>query len=171
VPPYPFQTAKYELGSRSPAKGEHMWVVEKEFAIHLGGNTYINTPNLVVYKGTSIFRIRRDDNDGMLGIDFDVFDANGQRVATFAKGVIVQGDEANYQIDGSHEAYSVTERSSGRVLAHVQRRGVRGAELDVHVHMYLPNGFLLDARPNATNVGGKVRWRQPPLLISCRIGE
>ncbi|WP_140637461.1 hypothetical protein [Methylibium rhizosphaerae] len=90
----------------------------------------------------------------MLGIDFDVFDAKGQRVATFAKGVVVQGDQANYQIDGSHDAYSVTERSSGRVIARVQRRGVQGAELDVYVHMYLPNGFLLDAGPQATNLGG-----------------
>jgi hypothetical protein len=36
----------------------------------------------------------------------------------------------------------------------VQRRGVEGAELDVHVHMYLPNGFLLDAGPDRTNLAG-----------------
>jgi hypothetical protein len=130
-----------------------MWKVETEFAVRLGGNTYINTPNLIVYKGTPVFRIRRSD-DGTLGIDFDVFDAKGQRVATFAKGVVVQGDEANYKIDSGHETYSVTERSSNRVVAHVQRRGVQDAELDVHVHMYLPNGFLLDAGPQATNLGG-----------------
>jgi hypothetical protein len=130
-----------------------MWKVETEFAVRLGGNTYINTPNLIVYKGTPVFRIRRSD-DGTLGIDFDVFDAKGQRVATFAKGIVVQGDEANYKIESGHETYSVTERSSGRVVARVQRRGVQGAELDVHVHMYLPNGFLLDAGPKATNLGG-----------------
>ena len=130
-----------------------MWKVETEFAVRLGGNTYINTPNLIVYKGTPVFRIRRSD-DGTLGIDFDVFDEKGQRVATFAKGVVVQGDEANYKIDSGHETYSVTERSSSRVVARVQRRGVQGAELDVHVHMYLPNGFLLDAGPQATNLGG-----------------
>lgn len=130
-----------------------MWKVETEFAVRLGGNTYINTPNLIVYKGTPVFRIRRSD-DGTLGIDFDVFDAKGQRVATFAKGVVVQGDEANYKIDSGHETYSVTERSSSRVVARVQRRDVQKAQLDVHVHMYLPNGFLLDAGPQATNLGG-----------------
>ena len=130
-----------------------MWKVETEFAVRLGGNTYINTPNLVVFKGTPVFRIRRSD-DGMLGIDFDVFDAKGQRVATFAKGVVVQGDQANYQIDSGHDSYTVTERSTGRVIARVQRRGVQGAELDVSVRMYLPNGFLLDAGPQATNLGG-----------------
>ena len=38
-----------------------MWKLESEFSVRLGGNTYINTPNLIVYKGTSIFRIRRGD--------------------------------------------------------------------------------------------------------------
>jgi hypothetical protein len=131
-----------------------MWNVETKFKVRLGGNTYINTPNLVVYKGTPIFRIRRSDDDGILGIDFDVFDSKGQRVATFAKGVVVQGDEADYKIETGHDVYSVTERSSGRVVARVQRRGGQGAELNVHVHMYLPNGFLLNAGPEATNLGG-----------------
>lgn len=131
-----------------------MWTVEIKFSIRLGGNTYINTPNLVVYKGTPIFKVRRSEENGMLGIDFDVFDAKGDRVATFAKNVVVQGDEKNYQIATTHESYTVTERTSGRVIAHVQRRGVTGAELDVHVNMYLPNGFLLDAGPQATNLGG-----------------
>ena len=31
---------------------------------------------------------------------------------------------------------------------------MKGAELDVHVRMYLPDGFLLDAGPEETNLGG-----------------
>ena len=131
-----------------------MWKVEKEFAIRLGGNTYIDTPNLIVYRGTSVFQVRRSENDGILGIDFEVFDSKGQRIATFKKGIVVQGDKENYTIDSGHETYSVTEKSSGRIIARVQRRGVQGAELDVQVHMYLPNGFLLDAGPQSTNLGG-----------------
>ena len=68
-----------------------MWSVEKEFSVKLGGNTYINTPNLIVYKGDPIFKLKRSDEDGILGIDFDVFDNAGNRVATFRKGVVVQG--------------------------------------------------------------------------------
>lgn len=131
-----------------------MWKVEKEFAIRLGGNTYIDTPDLIVYQGKSVFRVRRNEEDGVLGIDFDVFDSKGQRIATFKKGIVAQGDEANYKIDTGPDTYSVTERSSGRLIARVQRRNVQGAELDVQVHMYLPNGFLLDAGPLATNLGG-----------------
>jgi hypothetical protein len=131
-----------------------MWKVETKFAVRLGGNTYINTPNLIVYKGTPLFRIRRSEQDGILGIDFDVHDSTGKRVAIFAKGVVVQGDKGNYDIETGHEQYKVTERSSGRVVAQVRRRGVEGAELDVAVRMYLPDGFFLDAGPDATNLGG-----------------
>jgi hypothetical protein len=132
-----------------------MWAVEKEFAIRLGGNTYIDTPNLIVYKGVSLFQVYRSD-DGLLGVDFDVFDSKGQRVATFRKGIVVQGDKENYTIETGHETYSVTEKSSGRVVARVQRRGVQGAELEVQVRLYMPNGFLLDAGPQSTNLGGMV---------------
>lgn len=120
--------------------------------VRFGGNTYINVPNLVVYRGTPLFRLRRLD-DGMLGIDFEVHDANGRRIATFAKSVVVDGDATNYLIETGHAVYSVTERATGRVMARVQRRGVEGAELDVHVQLYLPNGFLLDAGPEQTNLG------------------
>ncbi len=132
-----------------------MWHIEPEFVVRLGGTLYINVPNLVVYKGTSLFRIRRGD-DGMLGIDFDVFNAKGERVAVFAKNVVVSGDAAKYEIISGHEIYSVKERESGRVIASVQRRGVKGAELDVNVKMYLPNRFLFEADPGRTNLGGNV---------------
>ena len=71
-----------------------------------------------------------------------------------SSGIVVQGDSSSYKIESSHETYTVTDKSSGRVIALVQRRGVQGAEMDVQVRMYLPNGFLLDAGPQATNLGG-----------------
>lgn len=130
-----------------------MWKVAKDFSVKLGGMTYINVPNLVVYKGQSLFRIRRSESDGMLGIDFDVFDDKKNRVATIRKGIVVQGDAKNYDIKTGHEEYSVTERATGRLIASVKRRGVEGAELDVSVRLYMPDGFLFDATPTKTNVG------------------
>lgn len=130
-----------------------MKVIGEKLTVRLGGNLYINTPNLVVYRGEPLFALRRLE-DGILGIDFTVFGAQGQRIAKFAKSVVVHGDSTNYEIASGHESYSVTERSSGRKIAYVQRRGVDGAELEVNVRMYLPNGFLLDAGPGSTNLGG-----------------
>jgi hypothetical protein len=90
----------------------------------------------------------------MLGIDFDVFDATGNRVATFRKGIVVQGDSDNYIIQTGHDEYTVKERTSGRLIANVKRRGAEGAELEVSVHLFTPDGFLFDATPTQTNVGG-----------------
>src|SRR3989304_6526226 len=109
-------------------------------SVKLGGNTYINTPNLVVYKGESLFRIYRSESDGMLGIDFDVFDSQKKRIATVRKGIVVQGDANNYDIKSGHDEYSVTEKNSGRLVASVKRRGVQGAELEVTVQLYAPDG-------------------------------
>jgi len=131
-----------------------MWKVEGKFSVKLGGNTYINTPNLVVYKGQPLFRIYRSESDSILGIDFDVFDANGARVATFRKGIVVQGDSNNYIITSGHDEYRVLEKATGRLIASVKRRGAKGAEMEVSVHLYTPDGFLFDATPTHTNVAG-----------------
>lgn len=131
-----------------------MWTVEDRFSVRLGGNTYINTPDLVVYKGQSLFRMYRSENDGILGIDFDVYDASGRRVATFRKGIVVQGDSDNYAIKSGHEEYEVTEKATGRQLARVKRRAAQGVEVEVSVRLFTPDGFLLDASPTETNVGG-----------------
>ncbi|MBM4137395.1 MAG: hypothetical protein FJ241_11265 [Nitrospira sp.] len=131
-----------------------MWKIETKFSVKLGGNTYINTPNLVVYKGEPLFRIYRSESDGILGIDFDIFNSQKKRVATIRKSIVVQGDANNYEIKTGHDEYSVTEKNSGRLIASVKRRGVQGAELEVTVHLYTPDGFLFDATPTQTNVGG-----------------
>ena len=128
--------------------------MEAEFAVKLCGNTYINTPNLIVYKNTPIFKILRSEQNGMLGIDFDVYDSNGPRVATIAKGIVVQGDTANYTITTGHEEYTVKENSTNRQIVSVKRRGVQGAELEVSVDLYTPSGFHLNATPTHTNIGG-----------------
>ena len=131
-----------------------MWKIDSNFSVKLGGNTYINTPNLVVYKGEPLFQIKRSESEGILGIDFDVFDSSGNRVATFRKSVVVQGDSKNYKIESGHTEYKVTELNTGRLIAHVQRREAEGAELEVSVQLYMPDGFLFDASPTETNLGG-----------------
>ena len=133
-----------------------MWQVEKEFSVKLGGNTYINTPNLIVVQGKSLFKVYRSESDGMLGIDFDVYNSSGNKVATIRKGIVVNGDEDAYQITSGHEKYSVTEKSSGKEIVSVQRRNVSGAEIEVSVELYTKTGFLLNATPESTNVGGVV---------------
>ncbi|TAK97114.1 hypothetical protein EPO05_00085 [Patescibacteria group bacterium] len=131
-----------------------MWQIENEFKVIIGGNTYINTPNILVYKGTSLFTIRRSD-DGLLGIDFDVYDKQGKRAATIKKGVIVQGNQSEYTITTGMDRYTLTENKTGAVICDIKKRSQAvNAELEVSVKLYTPDGFLFDATPTKTNIGG-----------------
>ncbi len=133
-----------------------MWKIEKEFSVKLGGNTYINTPNLVVYKGEPIFKIYRSDSDGILGIDFDIFNKSGERIATIRKGIVVQGNAENYEIESGHEEYKVIEKQTKNLITSIKRREVDSVELEVSVKLYTSDGFLIDATPESTNIGGMV---------------
>lgn len=129
-----------------------MWKVEPNFTIRLGGNIFQNVQDLIRYRDESLFTVRRSDSDGMLGIDFDVRDPVGARIATVRKGVIVQGNEKDYEIVTGHGVYSLILRVNQRQILRIERRGVEGAELDVSVRMYLPNGQLLDLSPTETRI-------------------
>ena len=130
-----------------------MWTMPPRFGVHLGGNVYVNTPNLVVCKGTAVLHVSRNDADGMLRIRLHVYDKAGKRAAFIADGAVIHGDKTQYAIHAGEGSYSVTEHATGRVIARIHRRA-NAAELDVHVHMYMPDGFLLDAGPNRSNIGG-----------------
>ena len=131
-----------------------MWHVENEFKVIIGGNTYINTPNIVVYKGVSLFTIRRSE-DGLLGIDFDIFDKQGKRVATIRKGVIVQGNQSEYTITTGMDRYTLTENKTGTIICDIKKRSqATQAEIEVSVKLYTPDGFLFDATPTGTNLPG-----------------
>src|SRR5258706_2803009 len=132
-----------------------MWEVETRFTVRLGGNTYINTPVLVAYKGESLFTVKRHDETGYLGIYFEIYDVNGKHIASVKRNEIYSGDKDKYTIEGSINRYIFRERESGRVLCDIRRReDAHPAELDVSVQLYTPSGFLFEANPDQTNLGG-----------------
>ena len=93
-----------------------MWYTEDEFKVKIGGTTYINVPNIVVCKGVSLFKIIRSDSDGLIGIAFDIYDENGKKVATIRRGRIVQGNDDDYDIVTAHDHYTITEKSTGKMI-------------------------------------------------------
>ena len=132
-----------------------MWHVEDSFRVIIGGNTYINVTNLVVYKGTSLFTLKRRESDGQLGIDFDVFDRHGARVATVRANRIVQGNEEDYEIVREPDRYAVIEKATANVICEIRRRSqAPRSELEVSVELYTPEGFLFKATPDETNIKG-----------------
>ena len=132
-----------------------MWEVESEFRVILGGNTYINTPKLITYKGESLFLLKRRDSDGRLGIDFDIFGEQGERVSTVRNGNVVQGNEKDYDIRRDANHYVVRHKASGRIICDI-KRSTAAAEIELAVDMFSPSGFHLIATPTQTNIGTHV---------------
>ena len=135
-----------------------MWNIEQKFKVEIGGNYYINTPNLIVAGGESLFRIERRDEDGLLAVDFDVHDAAGKKVATIRNAHVVGGNQDDYQLRKERHHYWVVERSSSRTICDVRQVGKAEGdnELDVSVDLFTKNGFHIIAGPEQTNVGGLV---------------
>ncbi len=133
-----------------------MWEVTKTFKVKLGGNFYINVGTLVAFKGKPLFTLKRHDESGELGINFEIYDAKGKHVATVKRNQIYVGNKEDFEISGSADTYVLKEKTSGRVLCEIKKRGDAETELDVSVHLYTPSGFLFDATPERTNLGGVV---------------
>ena len=75
-----------------------MWEVEKDFAVKLGGNLFVRCASLITYDGQRLFNISRRDSDHRLGIDFDVYDPDGAKIATIRHSSIVDGDSKRFDI-------------------------------------------------------------------------
>lgn len=125
---------------------------EKFFTLKIGSNTFIDTSTIIQFKGKSLFRVYREEDDNTLGIDFEVFDKNGKQIAVFKHGRVVDGNLERYIITDSDSAYSVTERDSGKVIASVER-GTGKAELNVIAEMYMPDGSLVRATHDKLTYG------------------
>lgn len=135
-----------------------MWEVAENYQVRIGGNTYINCGELVVFKGKPLFNLRRTD-DGYLGIDFDIYNAEGHKIASVKRNEIYYGgkDKDRYKIDGTANRYTLTDTKTGRVICDITKReDAQPDELRVTVHLYTPNGFLFDATPEQTNLSGVV---------------
>jgi hypothetical protein len=131
-----------------------MWNVADKFKVRLGGNVYINVKSLITFKGESIFTLKRSDSDGLLGIDFDIFNKDKALVAKVRHGTVVYGDPSLYEVFKGNHHYKLTEKATGKVVCEIKSRGqAENAELDVSVKLYTKDGFLFEADPDKTNIG------------------
>ncbi len=132
-----------------------MWLKEDNFNIRLGGQTFINVPVLLEVNGESLFTVRRHEDTGEVSIDCDVYGEDGEKIASIKRNNAYPGDKASYTVDRSEDHMTLTESSSGIVLAQIKKRGgAQGSELDVSVSTYLPDGQLLKAGPDSSSIGG-----------------
>lgn len=132
------------------------WRVPEHFKVLIGGNTYIDCPTIIDYKGQSIFQLLRSDSDGFLGINFDIYGKDGAKLATVRNGQFVGATPVGYSIAESHDHYVLTERMTGRRVCEIRLRSKApgDADLDVTAQMYMPDGHFIVFDPHETNLGG-----------------
>lgn len=131
-----------------------MWEIENHFKVKIGGNTFIDIGTIVEADGESLFTLKRDEN-GYLGIYFEIHDKDGNHIASVKRNEIYYGDKDKYQIDGSLNRYTFFERASGKVLCDIRKReDAHPAELEVSVDLYTPTGFHFTATPEQMNFKG-----------------
>lgn len=131
-------------------------IVPEHFRMRFGGNWFLSVPTLVAYKDVPLFAVDRRNSDGLLRIDFDIYDKDRNKVATIRRNQIVEehGKE-DYEVIRELNRFAVVERSTGMVLCDIQQRNrSKAAELDVTATTYLPGGELLTATLDDTKVTG-----------------
>ena len=111
-----------------------MWEVADRFKVKIGGAIFINVQNLIVVETydenkpkeepekESLFTMKRSLSDGLLGIDYDIFNRNRDKVATVHNGFIVDGDKENYGIEKKHDHYTITDKSTGKLICDIKKR-------------------------------------------------
>jgi len=127
--------------------------VQEHFIVRLGGNDYLDTPNLIVCKGEPILRLTRDETDDELNVQAEIFDEKGARKAVVSGTELLEGDPRSVDIRSTENNYSIRDRSTDRVVCEIRRRaGKQKMDLDVSVLMHTPDGFLIHANPAQSNV-------------------
>lgn len=134
-----------------------MWYKEDNFSVKIGGNTYINTPTIIMYKGESIFTIKRSEGSDLLGIDFDIYGKSGKKLASVRKGRIYQENRHLYDVRVTEDQYILIDRLNNKVVCNIRKRALAddSVELDVMVQLYTKDGYFIDATPEKTILGGK----------------
>ena len=130
-----------------------MWTVAEDFQVKLGGNTFINVPRLIVYKGQTLFTLERSDGDGQLGICFELFDATGQHVASVKRNRIYPATAGQlYELKDQGDVCLLRDVRNGEDVCAIRRTSDTPVELEVSVRLYTPDGFLFKATPTGIEI-------------------
>lgn len=89
-----------------------MWLKENEFTIRLGGNTYIDCQSLITFNGEPLFDVRRNENDGQVAIDCEIYGASGLKLASIKRSNIYTGNDL-YDVERSGDQIILREKASG----------------------------------------------------------
>ena len=139
--------------------------VRKDFVVRIGGNEYTDTPTLLACKGEPLLKVAREDRSGELDIELDLFDEKGKRRATVHNADVVRGSGKAYDVRMTENSFTVFDRKKERTVCEIRRRAnARDMDIDVSLLLHTPEGFLVHANPDQTNL----RIRQSEQVIAGR---
>ena len=142
-----------------------MWYKEDNFKVKIGGNFYINTPKIIVQKGDSLFSIVRAERTDLLGINFKIYNKNGEKIASVKQGRIYEGDKELYSVIIEQDRYALIEKATDRIICDIRKNKLADqSELEVNLNLYTKDGFLINASPTGTNIGTN-------LMTGCVISD
>ena len=128
-----------------------VWLAERHFKIKLGGNFFTNCPVLVAFDRRPLFGVTRSE-EGLLGIDFEVFNATGVKIASVKRNNIYCADKDAYQVEGSASYIALRDKTTQVPLVRITKGpDAAPVELEVSVSSYLPDGRILDLGPEVSN--------------------
>jgi hypothetical protein len=135
-----------------------MWATPENFRVKIGGAYFINCRDLIVAHGESLFRLKRREDDGLLAVDFDIYDPSGSKVATVRNGNIVDHDREAYEPAKEHHRYTLTEKATGRVVCDIRKaaKAEDGSEIEIAVDIYTKKGLHFVATPEFSAFPGAV---------------
>ena len=135
--------------------------VRENFVVRVGGNEYTDTPNLLACKGEPVLTIRREPKSGEL----DIYDEKGREKAVVRNAKLVKGNKDAFDIRVTENSYTVFDNKAERAVCEIRRRAnARDMDLDVSLLLHTPEGFLVHANPDQTNL----RTRQAEGVLSGR---
>ncbi|MDZ7644507.1 MAG: hypothetical protein U5K76_10025 [Woeseiaceae bacterium] len=146
--------------------------IQKHFVVRIGGNVYSDTPNLLACKGEPLLKVTRNDRNGELDVELGIYDERGRERAVVRQDDVSGGNEDQFDVRMTDNRYTVTDRKNERVICDIRRRAhARDMDLDVSLLMHTPEGFLVHANPDQTNIRirtseGVVRGRDAAININ-----
>jgi hypothetical protein len=127
--------------------------LQKDFVVRIGGNDYADTPHLLACKGEPLLTVLRDNDSGELDVRIDIYDENGRKQAAVRQAALTRGSAQRFDIRTTENQFKIVDRKRDRVVCNIRRRAhARDMDIDVSLLMHTPEGFLVHANPDQTNL-------------------
>lgn len=114
------------------------------YILLLGDNKITDCEAALVIDGEEVFRLRNQDRDGQLIVDFDLRAADDSRIAKFAKNHAPYVHQ-DYEYRHLPRVSEVVEKSTGRVVGRVEQVWLRCLKLTGVFHV---NGAKYEINEN-----------------------